>query len=127
MGHYVSRKFAMDRLRLGRRQSYRLLPSCYGALINSDEILDLLNAARRPYGDPFTYIPSDIMTAKELASIPELADADLTERKILNWTQNRTKKVPPHFYINRHCIRYSKSRFLAWLDECAAKRKRCAR
>ena len=117
MGNYVSRDFARSRLRLGLRQSYRLLPSCYGALINTDAILELLNHSRRPFSDPVFDIPTDLMTAEELASITEFADSGITAHKLLTWARRRTAKIPPHFYFNRHAIRFSKSRFLAWLKE----------
>ena len=124
MGHYVSRKNAMEWLRLGESQSYRMLKSCYGSLINTDEILKLLNKSRRYIAETILDIPHDLMKAEELVAIPELADSGLTARKLLNWTQNRTKKVPPHFRFNQLTVRFSKALFMAWLDECAAKRKR---
>lgn len=120
MGHYVSRKNAMEWLRLGESQSYRLLRSCYGSLINSDAIINLLNRSRRHISETILDIPHDLMRADELVAIPELADSGLTARKLLNWTQIRHKKVPPHFYFNRHAVRFSKSLFLKWLDTLAA-------
>ena len=116
MAYYLSREFVCDRLRLGLRQSYRLLPSCYEAMISSDDVLALLNNGRRMIGEPFLNIPSDIMTAEELASIPELANSGVTARKILAWTR-REKKIPPHIYANSHTIRFSRQHFIDWLQE----------
>lgn len=119
MGHYVSRKNAMEWLRLGESQSYRLLKSCYGSLINSDAIINLLNKSRRYITETILDIPHDLMKAEELVAIPELADSGLTARKLLNWTQHRHKKVPPHFRFNQLTVRFSKSLFLKWLDALA--------
>lgn len=115
MAYLVSRDFACDRLRLGLRQSYRVLPSDCGALISTDEILELLNSSRRPYAEPLQHIPTDIVTADELASAPELANSGLAAKRILAWTR-REKKVPPHFRINSHTIRFSRQRFIDWLQ-----------
>ena len=122
MASLVTRDFARSRLRLGLRQSFRLLPSCYGAMISTDDILDLVNRSRRPMAEPFLDIPTDIMTADELAAIPELADSGITARKILSWALRRTVKTPPHLYLNKHTVRFSKSRFLAWLDALSKRR-----
>lgn len=115
MSYLVSRDFACDRLRLGLRQSYRILPPDCGALISTDEILGLLNSSRRPYAEPLLHIPDDIVTADELAATPELANAGLTAKRVLTWTR-REKKVPPHFRINPHTIRFSRKRFIDWLQ-----------
>lgn len=120
MGHYVSRKNAMEWLRLGESQSYRLLKSCYGSLISTKAILELLNRSRRHITETILDIPHDLMKAEELVAIPELADSGLTARKLLNWTQHRHKKVPPHFRFNQLTVRFSKSLFLKWLDALAA-------
>ena len=74
------------------RQSYRLLPSCYGAMISTDDMLDLINSARRQIAEPLADVPTDLMTAEELASVPELANSGVTAHKLLNWTRRRTKK-----------------------------------
>lgn len=123
MGCYVNRNFVCSRLRLGLRQSYRLLPSCYGAMISTDDMLDLINSARRQIAEPLADVPTDLMTAEELASVPELANSGVTAHKLLNWTRRRTKKVPPHFFISQQTVRFSKSRFLAWLDALAKRRR----
>lgn len=115
MAFLVSRDFACDRLRLGLRQSYRVLPSDCGALISTDEILNLLNSSRRPYAEPLLHIPDDIMTADELATTPELASSGVTGKRLLAWTR-RTKKIAPHFRFNSHTIRFSRKRFIDWLQ-----------
>ena len=115
MAFLVSRDFACDRLRLGLRQSYRVLPSDCGALISTDEILNLLNSSRRPYAEPLLHVPDDIVKADELVSVPELANSGLTAKRILAWTR-RGKKAPPHFRFNSHTIRFSRKRFIDWLQ-----------
>lgn len=122
MSSLVSRDFAMNRLRLGLRQSYRLIPPCYGAMVSTDEMLELVNSARRPMAEPLLDIPTDIMTAEELAAIPELADSGLTKKRILSWVHRRTAKVPPHFQFNKQTVRFSKKQFLDWLDALAKRR-----
>ena len=118
--HYINRKKVMEWLRLGESQSYRLIESCYGSLISTKAILELLNRSRRHIAEAVLEIPIDLMKADELVAIPELADSGLTARKLLNWTQNRHKKVPPHFRFNQLTVRFSKSLFLKWLDALAA-------
>ena len=115
MAYLVSRDFACERLRLGLRQSYRILPPDHGALISTDEILDLLNSSRRPSMDLLLHVPEDIVTADELVTVPELANSGLTAKRVLVWTR-RTKKVPPHFRLNSHTIRFSRKRFIDWLQ-----------
>ena len=109
----LRRELVCDRLRINRRSSYRVVPPSRLSLINSDELLDVLNRARRG-GIPYLRdIPSDLRTPEEMASEIE----GVTARMLLTWSHRRSKNVPPHFYLNRHCVRFSASRLLAWLNE----------
>ena len=109
----LNRELICDRLRINKRSSYRVVPPSRLSLISSDEVLEVLNRARRGGMKPLRDIPSDIRTPEEMAS--EIGG--VTAKMLLTWVYRRTKNVPPHFYINRHCIRFSASRLLAWLDE----------
>jgi hypothetical protein len=109
----LHRELICERLRLGLRSSYRVVPPSRLSLINSDEVLEVLNRARRGGMKPLRDIPPDLRTPEEMASEIE----GVTARMLLTWSFRRTKNVPPHFYINRHCVRFSASRLLAWLDE----------
>ena len=119
MAYFLSRDLVRDRLRLELRTSFRICPSGRGALISTDDVIALLNRSRVRIADYITSIPTDLMTAGELAAVPELAESGLTEKKILLMTR-RAVKVPPHFRINSHCIRFSRKRFLDWLEGRAA-------
>ena len=114
----------MDRLRLTLRQSYRLVGSSRSGLISSDEVVRILNRSRRAIQQPYSFIPSDIMTADELVATPELADSGITTRRLRAWTR-RTKNVPPHFRLNGHTIRYPHALFVAWLAD-NSKVERCS-
>ena len=109
----LNRELICDRLRINKRSSYRVVPPSRLSLISSDEVLEVLNSARRGGMKPLRDIPSDIRTPEEMASEIE----GVTPKMLVAWSCRRTKNVPPHFYINRHCIRFSASRLLAWLDE----------
>lgn len=114
MGHYLTRSDVCDRLRMSRWQSYQFVGPSYGPLINSDNLVTLLNHYRRAIPKPLDYVPSDLRTAEELAA--ELNEPNITARDILNWTR-RTKAMPPHFRLSRRTILLSKRMFLEWLDE----------
>lgn len=120
---YLTRELICERLRLKWRQSYRIVPSSYGSLISSDEVLHLLNVSRRGIAEPIAFIPSDLATAEELAD-DEVLGGLVSPRKILLWTK-RIKNVPPHFHINNQTVRFSRRSFFAWLDEFV-RRKRSA-
>lgn len=109
----LRRDLICDRLRLNTRSSYRVVPPSRLSLISSDEVLEVLNRARRGGMNPLRDIPSDLRTPEEMAS--EIGG--VTAKMLITWSCRRLKNVPPHFYINRHCIRFSASRLLAWLDE----------
>lgn len=109
--NFLRRDLICERLRLKVRQSYRIVGSSRSGLISSDEVVRLLNRARRGIPQPFAFIPTDIMKPDEIA-----AETGLTESKLRAWTR-RTKNVPPHFRLNGHTIRYPHALFVAWLRE----------
>ncbi len=113
MGHYLTRSDVCDRLRMSRWQSYQFVGPSYGPLINSDNIVALLNHYRRAIPEPLDYTPSDLRTPEELAA--ELGEPNITARVIRNWTR-RTKAMPPHFRLSRRTILLSKWMFLEWLE-----------
>lgn len=110
--HYLRRDLVCERLRLGLRQSYRIVGASYGERISSVEVVDLLNRARRAIPEPLTFIPSDLLTAEEV--VRDFAASDITERELRAWT-HRVKNVCPHFRLNSHTIRFSRSRLNDWL------------
>ena len=114
MANYLKRQFVCDRLRLARVQSYEIVGSSYGPRISSDDVLAVLNRARRGMPNALEWIPHDLVTPEELSA--ELSESDISVRDLLNWTR-RTKAVPPHFRLTRRTIRFSRSQFMAWLDE----------
>ena len=122
MGCYLDRATICERLRLKIRASYRIMPSSYGALINSDEVLHLLNESRRGIAEPISFIPSDLATAEEIAE-DEVLGGLVSPHRILLWTK-RVKNIPPHFHINKHTVRFSRRSFFAWLDESVRKKRR---
>lgn len=110
--HLLRRNLICERLRVARRASYRIIAPSRLSLINSDEVLYLLNRARRGGIEYLHDIPSDLRTPDEMASEIE----GVTAHDLLNWT-HRTKNVAPHFRINKQTTRFSASRLLAWLEE----------
>lgn len=118
MGHFLSRSFVNERLRLQGTTSYRLVAATgYGNRINSDRVVEMLNNTRR--GDmpalPLEYgIPSDLMTAEEIAALPELAESKISPHEILVWA-NRRRDPLPHYRLNSHTRRYSRAAALAWM------------
>lgn len=118
--HFMSREWLCSRLRLSPRQSYSLVRSGYGLCVSSDAVLSLVNRSRRNIAEPFSDVPSDILTAEELAAEPELAESGLTPHHFLVFTRRENpNNRPPHLHINKQCTRFVKSLFLAWLAERA--------
>ena len=115
MASYLKRSVVCDRLRLSRWQSYQIVGSSYGSRISSDDVLAVLNRARRGMPNALEWIPHDLLTPEELSA--ELAESDISVRELLNWTR-RTKPgaIPPHFHITRRTIRFPRAEFMAWLD-----------
>ena len=121
--NYLPRPLILKRLKLSLRQSYRIVPPSYGPLINSDEVLQIVNTARRGIREPLNALPHDIMTADEIANDPDLKGI-VPAKRILTWTR-RKKNVPPHFRFNKQTTRFSRSGFLEWLStQSQIRRKR---
>jgi len=114
VNYFFDRSFLIERLRLNLRQSYRLIRPSRNGLVSSDEIVRLLNRSRRGIDEPYTFVPSDIMTADEIISMPELAQSGITLRKLRAWSR-RTRNIVPHFRLNSHTIRYPMGLFVGWL------------
>lgn len=124
----MSREWLCRRLRLSPRQSYSLVRSGYGPCVSSDAVLALVNRSRRNIQAPFTYVPSDIMTAEELAATPELSESGITPRMMLVFTRREnTDNRPPYIRINKQTTRFVKSLFLAWLAKRARDAERTGR
>lgn len=111
--HLLRRELICERLRLKRRASYRIVPPSRLSLINSDEVVTILNRARRGGMEVLHDIPSDLRTPEEMAAEIE----GVTEKMLLTWAYRREKNIPPHLYLNRHCVRFSAGRLIAWLEE----------
>lgn len=126
--HWMSREWLCSRLRLSPRQSYSLVRSGYGPCVSSDAVLSLVNRSRRNIQEPFTYVPSDIMTAEELAATPELAESGITPHMLLVFTRRESpNNRPPHLRVNKQTTRFVKFLFLAWLAERARSAERTGR
>ena len=113
MARYLTRQNVCDMLRVSRWQSYQVVGSSYGPRISSDDVLAVLNRARRGMPDAVAWIPHDLLTPEELSA--ELAESDISVRDLLNWTR-RTKAVPPHYRFTKRTIRFPRAPFMAWLD-----------
>lgn len=124
----MSRDWLCRRLRLSPRQSYSLVRSGYGPCVSSDAVLSLVNKSRRNIDAPFDHVPSDILTADELAAMPELAQSGLTAKMILTFTRRENpNNRPPHIRPNKQTTRFVKSLFLEWLAERAKDAERTGR
>ncbi len=126
--HFMSREWLCSRLRLSPRQSYSLVRSGYGPCVSSDAVLSLVNKSRRNIVEPFDHVPSDILTAEELAATPELAESGLTAKMILTFTRReKPTNQPPFIRLNKQSTRFVKSLFFEWLDERAKSAERTGR
>lgn len=114
MGKRLRRIDICMQLKFGNRQSYRIVPPSYGPLINSDEVLHIINQARRGIREPLDNPPLDMMTAEEISKI--VLDGLISSRRILTWTR-REKNVPPHFRFNKQTTRFSRRLFEEWITE----------
>ena len=120
----MSREWLCSRLRLSPRQSYSLVRSGYGPCVSSDAVLTLINRSRRNIVAPFTFVPSDILTADEPASTPELAESCSTSHMILVFTRReKPSNQPPFLRLNKQTTRFVKSLFLDWIAERARSAK----
>ena len=115
--NFMSREWLCSRLRLSPRQSYSLVRSGYGPCVSSDAVLSLVNRSRRNIAEPFLYVPTDILTADELAATPELAESGLTSRQFLVFTRRENPlNQPPYLHFNKQTTRFVKTLVLEWLD-----------
>lgn len=110
--NFLSRELICDKLRLSKRQSYSIIGSSRGSCISSDDVLALLNRARRTIEAPFEYIPQ-LMTADEMADM--LDGSGITAHNLLVWTR-RTKDVAPHIRLNKQTTRFSPTAMVSWLE-----------
>jgi len=125
--YYMSRSWLCDRLRLSPRQSRALVPSAYGPCVSYNAVLALVNRSRRN-APCFGAVPSDLVTAAELASSPELASSGLTPSMLLGLTRRESPlNQPPHLRINKQTTRFPKAQFLGWLDERARAARKTGR
>ena len=124
----MSREWLCSRLRLSPRQSYSLVRSGYGPCVSSDAVLSIVNKSRRNIVAPFTFVPSDILTADELASTPELSESGITSYMILVFTRRENpSNQPPFLKLNKQTTRFVKSLFIDWIVERARSAKRTGR
>lgn len=107
--NFLGRELICSRLRLNLRQSYRIVGSSRSGMIASDEIVRLLNRARRGMNDPITEIPSDIRTPEEVCE-----EIGIKQSQLRAWSQ-RKRNTAPHFRLNGHTRRYSLGVFADWL------------
>lgn len=123
MYDYWNREFVNERLRLGFRQSYRLVPATPSGRIRSDNILLLLNRSRVGIQFAISALPSDLLTPEE--TVARFAQSGITLRDLRRWT-HREKKVAPHFRLNRNTIRFSAAMLDRWLSENSKPKGACA-
>lgn len=126
--YFMSREWVCERLRVSLRQSYSLVRPGYGPCVSSAAVLALVNRSRRNIAAPFDHVPSDIMTADELAATPELAESGLTSHNFLVFTrrENRGNQCP-YLRINKQTTRFVRSLFLEWLAQRARNAERTGR
>lgn len=126
--YFMKREWVCERLRTSVRQSYSLVRSGYGPCVSYRAVLALVNRSRRNIAAPFESVPSDILTADELAREPELAQSGLTPRMLLVFTRRgNTGNQPPFLRVNKQTTRFVKSLFLGWLAERAESAARTGR
>ena len=120
---YLRRQIVCDRLRLALSTSYKVVGSAYGARICSDDVLELLNRSRNETQEVLCDLPSDLMTPAEIAALPEIAESEITEREIVNWTKHR-RNPAPCFRLNKQTRRIRRSSLLQWIEESSRIRRR---
>lgn len=123
MSHLLTRELICERLRISRSACYRLLDASRMSLISSDKVCDLLNRSRQGE-DMVTLIPSDLVTAEELAVMiaPELHGITKTLR-FVKLSSRHVRNPMPHFRLNSHVWRYRVSSVRKWLDDFAKKER----
>ena len=111
---FLRRQQVMNRLRMSQSVSYRIIGTARGPLVSTDDVLRIMNAARRGPQPMLIEVPDDLATPAELAA--ELTSEGITERDLHNWTL-RVRNVPPFFLFNSHCRRFQRSTFFGWLAD----------
>ena len=108
---YMTRQKVCERLRLGLRQSYRLIGGAGRShLLDAEKIISALNRAHRPAAR-IDFVPSDMATPEEAVETAGLEG--VTPRMLTTWCR-RTRNAPPHFRFNGHTIRFRTSELAAW-------------
>lgn len=111
---FLRRQQVMNRLRMSQSVSYRIIGTARGSLISTDDVLRILNNARRGPQPMLVEVPDDLATPSEIAA--ELTSEGITEHDLHNWTL-RTRNIPPFFLLNTHCRRFQRSAFFGWLAD----------
>lgn len=111
---FLRRQQVMNRLRMSQSVSYRIIGTARGPLVSTDDVLRIMNAARRGPQPMLIEVPDDLATPAELAA--ELTSEGITERDLHNWTL-RVRNIPPFFLFNTHCRRFQRSAFFGWLAD----------
>ena len=93
------------------------------SLGGGDDVLELLNRSRNDTQEVLCDLPSDLMTPAEIAALPEIAESEITEREIVNWTKRR-RNPAPCFRLNKQTRRIRRSSFLRWIEESSRIRRR---
>ena len=120
---YLRRQLVCERLRMALSTSYKVVGSAYGARICSDDVLELLNRSRNESQEVVSELPSDLMTPAEIAALPEIAESDISERDVVNWTK-RTRNPAPCFRLNKQTRRLRRSSFMRWIEQSSRIRRR---
>lgn len=109
--HFWTREFVNDTLKLAHRQSYRVVPATASGRIRSDAVLSLLNRSRVGIEAPLSALPDGLLTMDEAAD-----RFGVTAKELRRWTR-RTRRVAPHFRINRRILRFPSALLEDWLKE----------
>ena len=118
----LDRKLICDRLKLSRSASYRIVGTARLAQISSDEVVELLNRTRRGSQEIIYDIPSDLMTADELA-VGLTESGMIIDAKVIARLTGHKKNTPPHYRLNKQTIRYRLSSFRRWIEQSARTRR----
>ena len=111
---YLKRESVCRHLRLGYRQSFRIVGASYGERISSADVLAVLNRSRRAIENPLDCIPSDLMTPEETAA--HYAGSEISTRELKAWIHRKNpENIPPHFRVNKHTVRFSAALLDGWL------------
>lgn len=85
--------------------------------ISSDRVVEMLNRVRQNLAviPAAEGVPSDLLTAEELAALPELAESSIAAHEILAWSRRKRDPIP-HYRLNSHTRRYPRKAALAWME-----------